>query len=180
MSYNQWLGQVGAVSPPNITQEIFVDVLRYNGHVFNLYTRAITVDCTCFNATYGVADRGCQLCGGTGNVVGWTEQPQFSFLGFWQSWAEGRQDQHQRLYEKAGSIDTLDGQIFTESKWFEIIHLDDILVWIPKGSTEGYELRIISKQPRFGTNNDMVFIRLDVTKNPYPMRKDATDYRKQM
>lgn len=180
MSYNQWLGQIGAVVPPNITEEIFVDALRANDHVFELYTRGTTVNCTCFNETYKTADRNCTICEGTGNISGWTKQPALSFLGFWQSWSEGNQDQHQRIHERAGPIDTLDGQIFTEGKWFDIIHLQDVIVWKPKGESTGYELKVIAKNPRFGNNNNMVFIRLDVTRNPYPMRVGATDLRKQL
>lgn len=180
MSYNQMIGQLGAAAPPNITQEIFQDALRAVGHTFDLYTRGTMINCDCFNETYKDVDHKCPECGGTGTIGGFTLQPTNSFLGFIQIWSEGNQDQHQRIYDKAGPIDTLDGQIFTEAKWWEIIHNDDVLVWKPLTSETGYELKIISKSPRYGSFNHMVFMRMDVTKNLYSMRPYATDIRGQI
>jgi hypothetical protein len=178
MSFIQWLGNIGAAAPADITREMFAEVIRYIGHTFDLYVRRDIIDCPNFSNTYKTCDRGCIECGGTGSVGGYNKQEDHTFLGAFQPWPEQRQDQHQRLFAKSGPVDTFDGQIFTESKWFDIIHLEDLLVWKPKGSSDGYELKIISKMPRFGLDNNIMFTRLDVTRNPYPIRVGATDLRK--
>lgn len=98
-------------------------------------------------------------------------------MGLFLVRSEGNQDQHQRIYGKAGPIDTLDGRVYSEAKWFEIINLDDIMIWKPKGSSTGFELRIISKNPNIAMDNQRVYTQMDVTKNPYPMRPDADDLR---
>ena len=180
MSHVQWLGQLGAVAPSRVTGDIVEDVIRVVGHVFDLYVRKDTLDCPCWNATYKIFDRSCTECGGTGAIGGFDKQATGSFLGIFLGRAEGSQDQHQRIYAKSGPMDTLDGVIICMAQWFEIIHLDDVLIWKPRGSTTGYELKIISKLPRMGFDNEIIFLRLDVTRNPYPMRPDATDLRKRI
>lgn len=178
MSFIQWLGNIGAAAPADITREMFQEVIRYIAHTFDLYIRKKVINCPNFSNTYKTCDRGCITCGGTGSVGGFDKQPNNTFLGAFQPWPEQRQDQHGRLFAKSGPIDTLDGQIFCDSKWFEIINLEDVLVWKPKGSSTGYELKIISKLPRFGLDNNILFTRLDVTRNPYRILVDATDLRK--
>lgn len=178
MSYDQWLGEIGAVVTPDITKYMFLQVIRQINHAFDLYTRKNVADCDCIQNTYKTPDPDCDLCGGTGSTGGFDEQPAYSFLGSFQPRSENNQDQHQRLYSKAGPIDTLDGVIYTEDKWYDVIHLDDVIIWRQKGEPKGYELRVISKVPNLGFNNEMIYIRIDVTKNPYPIRKDdIADYK---
>lgn len=180
MSYSQYLGHQGAAMPPNITEDILLDVINSYGTTFDLYIRGQTIDCICINSVYGSADRECPLCGGTGSTGGYAKQPDRSFLGILQFRSEGRQDQHQKLYSKHGPIDTMDGRLYTQRKYFEIIHIDDVLVWKPPTSEDGYELKIISKDPEFVLRNQQVFVTCDVTRNPYPMRSDASDLRKHL
>lgn len=180
MTYTQWLGQQGAVFSLNITEDMFVDVIRNYGTVFDLYRRVGKPNCTCISKTYGTADRSCTICKGTGFIGGYTMEVQHSFLGIFLVRTEGRQDQHQRLYAKTGPVDTLDGRVYCEKKWFEIINLDDVMVWKPPVSPDGYELRIISKNPNIAMINQRVYTQLDVTKNPVPMRPTATDLRKKI
>lgn len=94
--------------------------------------------------------------------------------------SEGGQDQHQRLYGKVGPIDTLDARLYCEARYWELINIDDVLVWKPEASDTGYELKIISKNPNIGQMNKRIFTQCDVTKNPYPMRPNATDLRKRI
>jgi hypothetical protein len=180
MSHIQWLGQQGAAAQMDITEDLFLDVLRNFGTVFQLYRRDGQPNCTCISATYGTADRSCSSCKGTGFIGGHVAEAKHSFMGLFLVRTEGRQDQHQRLYSKTGPVDTLDGRVYCEKKWFEIIKIDDVMVWKPKTSDDGYELRIISKNPNIAMMNQRIYTQLDVTKNPYPLRPTATDLRKQI
>lgn len=174
MSYSQWLGEIAAVGTPNISADMFIDVIRTINHAFDLYTRKNVVDCTCINDVYKTADPDCSICGGTGSVGGFDKQPDYSFLGYFMPDTTPQRGQPQREYSKAGMLDNLEGNVFTEPKWFDIIHNDDILIWKQKGKTTGFELKIMSKFPRFGFNNEIVFIKIVVSRNPYPLKSDNT------
>lgn len=178
--YSQWLGDQAAFMAAELTTDIFRDIVRRYGHVFDLYQRPTTVNCTCYNATYKTFDKNHTLCGGIGTIGGYVKEPKHSFLGVAQGRPEFNQDQHQRIFAKAGPIDTLDLVIFVEAKWFDLIHNDDVLMWKPRGSPDGFELKIISNLPRMGMDNKIVFTRIDTTKNPYSLRFEATDIRKQV
>lgn len=159
---------------------MFNQVLRHYGTVFDLYLRGQIIDCPNIDRIYGTADRDCSICKGTGSTTGYTKQANASFLGMLYVRTEGSQDQHQRLYGKMGPIDTLDARLYCEARWYELINIDDVLVWKPEASEDGYELKIISKNPNIGMINKRVYTQCDVTKNPFKMRVDATDLRKRI
>jgi len=182
MSHVQYLGNFGGTINPNITSDIFKDILRNAGEVLDLYRRGTVANCDCFNETFNTADPDCPTCLGTGTIGGYEEEPYASFLGIVQfDSARGRdQGNQQRIYTIAGPLDDLNAIVYAEPKWFEMIHNEDLLVYKPKGSSTGYELRITSKLARIGTNNNMVFFVMNVNKNPKPLRMGATDIKDQM
>ncbi len=178
MSYKQFEGEVGGNIAPNIPRNYFAQILRLKGVWLDLYTRTNQIDCTCFDFDYGTADPDCDNCKGTGSVVGFTSEPEHSFKAILTINPEFSQDQHQRLHAKAGPVDSVDGTVFVEGRYWEIIHLEDIIVWRPEFDPAGYELKIISKNPRLGNQNEIVFIRCDFERHPYQVLPEAENIKK--
>lgn len=175
MSYVQFLGQMGGSAPVRLSGDLISDVVRQVGQVFEYYSRGENVNCTCWNLTYKVFDRKCSLCGGSGLLGGLAAFAKGVFMGIMLSRSEGSQDQHQRIHAKPGPIDTFDAMIICAGKWFNVIHNEDVLVWKQRGTTEGIELKVIGVLPRLGMDNEVVFVRLDITRNPFRMLPEAND-----
>jgi hypothetical protein len=156
-------------------KEMFDQVLHYRGQPVKLWHRPVTVNCPCVHDVYKTADKYCQLCGGTGSTTGWTEEPDLTFVAIVFIAAEIRQDQHTKLRTRTGPIETFDGRMYIESRWWSKIHLFDHIVFMQRDQTEGIEMQIISKLPRYGTDNEIIFIRCDLERQPTKLRQAATN-----
>ena len=165
MSYAQHLGGLGAVVP-RVMREMFADVLQVKGEVIKLYHKAQVVDCPCWDPIYKNADQDCEACKGTGKISGFAEVPDRVFLGCIFIDAEGRQDQHQKFRTRAGTIETFDGQLFCEGRWYDDIKIGDVIVYKPRGRTTGMEMRIISKSPRSANDGEIIFIECNLERQP--------------
>jgi hypothetical protein len=160
------MGEIGGNIPPTIVKDYFNEAIQFFRHPLELYRKPNIINCTCYNPDYESGDPKCPLCGGTGSTQGWSQEPDYSFLGIVFMSPEGNQDQHQRLYSKPGPVDTFDGRIYIEGRWFDVVHNEDIIIWRLPNSTEGFEFLVISVSPRFGQFNEIIFVRLDVTRTP--------------
>lgn len=175
MSYGQYLGEPGGAFPPQVQKEFFQQMLQFRGQTVRLWHTATVVDCPCFNSEYQVADPDCTQCSGTGKVGGYTAEPDMAFIAAVFINPEVRQDQHQRFMTRMGPLETMDGRMYCEGRWYDDIHLKDIIMLKNPGKTEGTELVIISKSPRYGGSGEIIFIRCDLEKQPTRLRTDATD-----
>jgi hypothetical protein len=170
------MGQFGGTAAIKVTGDLFKDLMRQIGVLLRLYKRGQLVNCTCFSKTYNVADRNCTICNGTGNVGGWTKEPHGVLMGILQIHPRfGRGNSNQRLHTKHGPVDTMDAVMYCEGKWFKKINLGDSLVWFPKGEPEGYEYKIVAKDPQIGMKNIIIYNRFELRRNPYPLRVNATN-----
>lgn len=166
VSHAQELGPIGGFAPPRVMKETFFQVLQIKGEMVRLYHKPQTVDCPCWNVVYETPDPDCSQCDGTGKLSGFTAEPDAAFMAAIFLDPEVRQDQHQRLLTRAGPLETLDGRMFCEGRWYDIIKLGDVIVYKPRGRVYGIELRIISKLPRTANNGEVIFIRCDLEKQP--------------
>jgi len=161
--------------PPAVMRENFDQVLRYRGQVVKLWHRPVTVNCPCVHPEYKTADKYCTLCEGTGSTTGWTEEPDLTFVAIVFIATEIRQDQHSKLRTRTGPLETLDGRMYIEARWWLDIHMFDHIIFKQKDQTEGSEMQIISKLPRYGPGNEIIFIRCDLEKQPTKLRQAATN-----
>lgn len=174
-SYHQPLFGVSPGRSPTVSREAFKYALTIKGQVATLYHRPTAYDCPCVDEVYKQADPNCSVCGGTGSVSGFSSAPVASFIAAFFFDAEMRQDQHQELVTKVGSMQTMDGRMYCEGRWWNVIHVGDSVVVKTRGASIGVELRIISKMPRTANEGEIIFIRCDLEKQPMRDRRDATD-----
>lgn len=166
MSFAQELGNIGGFATPLVMKEAFAQALQLKGEVVKLYHKPQSVDCPCWNTVYETADAQCTQCDGTGKLSGFSPEPDAVFRAAVFLFSELRQDQHQRLVTKAGPVETMDGRVYCEGKWYSTIKIGDVVVYKTRGITAGTELRIISKMPRTANDGEVIFIRCDVEKQP--------------
>lgn len=178
MSYGQYLGEPGGAFPPQVQREFFNQMLQFRGQTVRLWHVGEVVDCPCFNTTYNAPDPNCTQCSGTGRIGGYTAEPDMAFIAAVFINPEFRQDQHQRLVTRVGPLETMDGRMYFEGRWFDQIGLKDLVMLKQVGETEGTELVIISKSPRYGTSGEIIFVRCDLEKQPARLRIDATDIKR--
>lgn len=165
MSYAQDLSSLGVVTP-RVMREAFSTVLQVKGEVIKLYHKAQVVNCPCWDPIYKNPDSDCEVCKGTGKISGFTEVPDKVFLGAIFIEAEVRQDQHQKFRTRVGAIETLDGKLFCEGRWYDDIKVGDVIVYKPRGRTTGIEMRIISKSPRSANDGEIIFIECNLERQP--------------
>ena len=156
-------------------REFFQKALTIRGQVVSLYHRPTDVDCPCYNEIYQVADPSCDICKGTGTVGGYIMEPAATFVAAVFLDPEVRQDQHQELITRVGPLQTLDGRMFCEAKWFTVIKIRDIINFKTLGESSGTEMQIVAKHPRLGSNGETIYVRCDLEKQPARLRTDATD-----
>lgn len=165
MSYAQDMMSLGVVEP-RVMREALQSVLRVKGEVLKLWHKPQIVNCPCWDTIYGSPDADCDICNGTGSVSGFTAEPDAAFLAAIFLATEYRQDQHQQLRTKVGQVQTLDGTMFCEGRWYDIIKVGDVILYKPRGKTTGIELRIVSKLARSANNGEVVFMRCDLERQP--------------
>lgn len=165
MSYAQDMLSLGVVEP-RVMREALQSVLRVKGEVLSLWHKPQIVDCPCWDVTYGSPDPDCDVCKGTGKISGFTAEPDAAFLAAIFLMSESRQDQHQQFRTRVGQIQTLDGVMFCEGRWYDTIKVGDVVLYRPKGRTTGLELRVISKLARSANNGEIIFMRCDLEKQP--------------
>ena len=175
MSWGQYIGEPGGAFPPLVQKEFFQQMLQLRGQTVRLWHVGTEVDCPCFNATYNAADPDCTQCSGTGKIGVYAAEPDMAFIAAVFIDPEVRQDQHQRLMTRVGPLETMDGRMYCEARWFDQIHLKDIIMLKQPGETLGTELMIIAKNPRYGSGGEIIFVRCDLEKQPARLRTDATD-----
>lgn len=173
MSYAQDMLSLGVVEP-RVMREAFQVVLRVKGEALRLWHKPQIINCPCWDTVYGSPDPNCDVCKGTGKISGFTAEPDAAFLAAIFLMEEFRQDQHQQLRTKVGSIQTLDGVMFCENKWYDTIKVGDVILYKPKGRTTGIELRIISKLARSANNGEVIFMRCDLERQPSPEVQDSS------
>lgn len=166
MSYVQELGELGAAGTPRVAKEFFRQALEMKKEMVKLYHKPQIINCPCWNPVYETSDPNCDQCKGTGKLSGFAEEPDAAFIAAVFLEPEVRQDQHQRLLTRVGPIETLDGVMFCEGRWWDTIKVGDVIVYKPRGRVTGTELRIISKVPRTANDGEIIFIRCDLEKQP--------------
>lgn len=174
MSYSQDIGLPGAGATPRVMREMFSQVLMLKGEPVMLYNKAKIVNCPCWNDIYHSADPSCNICKGTGNISGFNAQPSSVFKACIFFDSEMRQDQHQELVSRAGRIQTMDGRMYYEPRWYDIISIGDVIVYKPRGKTTGIELRVISKEPRTANNGEIIFVKSYIEKQPFKQVSGAS------
>lgn len=154
------------VVEPRVMREAFQAVLRTKGEPLQLWHKPQTVNCPCWDDTYSSADKDCEVCRGTGMISGFTAEPDFAFIAAVFLNPEGRQDQHQELLTRVGRTQTFDGVMFCEGRWYEDIKVGDVILYKPRGTVTGIELRVVSKAPRSANSGEVIFIQLFIEKQP--------------
>jgi len=163
------------MAQPAVMKEFFSQILAIRGQVVKLYHRPVTIDCPCFNTTYGVADPNCGECHGTGKIGGYDMVPAAVFVAAVFVDPEVRQDQHQELKTRVGALQTMDGRMYCEARWFTSIKIRDVINFKTLGENEGVEMQVISKNPRLGTAGEIIYVRCDLEKQPSRLVTNATD-----
>lgn len=141
----------------------------------SLYHKPVTLDCPCYNSIYQSVDPDCMECHGTGKIGGYEMEPAATFVAAVFIDPEFRQDQHQELRTRVGPIQTLDGRMYCEARWFTVIRIRDVINFKTLGEPDGSELQIISKNPRLGTSGEIIYVRCDLEKQPSRLITNATD-----
>lgn len=156
-------------------REFFEQALRIRGQVVSLYHRPTTIDCPCYNPIYQSADPNCSECKGTGTIGGYAMEPAATFVAAVFVDPEVRQDQHQKFVTKVGPLETMDGRMYCEARWFPTIKIHDMINFKTLGETDGTEMQVISKNPRLGGRGEIIYMRCDLEKQPFRLKTDATD-----
>ena len=60
----------------------------------------------------------------------------------------------------------MDGTIFCEGRWYDIIKVGDVILYKPRGRATGIELRVVSKLPRSANDGEVIFVMCNVEKQP--------------
>ena len=165
------------MAPPAIMRDFFVQALQIRGQVVSLYHKPVEIDCPCFNETYNVADPNCGECYGTGKIGGYTMEPAATFVAAVFVDPEVRQDQHQELRTRVGPLQTMDGRMYCEARWFTVINIRDIINFKTLGEDAGVEMQVISKNPRLGTAGEIIYVRYDLEKQPSRLITNVTDFK---
>ena len=87
---------------------------------------------------------------------------------------EMRQDQHQEFQTRIGPVQTFDGRMYCEGRWYPILKVGDLIIYKMPYETLGVELRIIHVAPRIASKQ-LIFVRCDLEKQPMTDRIGAAD-----
>jgi len=174
MSYAQDIGLPSPGGMPLVMREAFQHVLMAKGEAVMLYQKPQTINCPCWNSIYNEPDPDCDICKGTGNISGFVAQPSAVFKACVFFDSEMRQDQHQELVSRAGRIQTMDGRMYYEGRWYDSIKIGDVVVYKPIGRITGIELRVISKEPRTANNGEVIFVKSYLEKQPFTQVSGAS------
>lgn len=163
------------MAQPAIMREFFVQALQIRGQVVKLYHKPVVLDCPCYNSIYQSVDPNCKECHGTGKIGGYEMEPAAVFVAAVFVDPEVRQDQHQELLTRVGPLQTMDGRMYCEAKWFMVIRIRDVINFKTLHESEGVEMQVISKNPRLGTSGEIIYVRCDLEKQPSRLVTNATD-----
>ena len=167
MSYAQDMLSMGAVEP-RVMREAFQVVLRAKGEALQLWHKPQSINCPCWDEIYNSADADCEVCNGTGKISGFSAEPDAAFIAAIFLDPEVRQDKHQELMTRTGRVQTMDGVMFCEGRWYDTIKVGDVILYKPRGRVTGVELRVISKLPRSANNGEVIFVMCNLEKQPTP------------
>lgn len=175
MGYVQYIGDPGGVVPPRVAKELFDKALQFKGQPVKLYHKPQVIDCPCVHPTYNSADPNCTTCDGTGSLTGYSSEPDESFIAAIFIQPEHRQDQHQELQTRIGPVQSLDGRMYCEGRWYSVLKVGDLIIFKQPHETLGTEMRIIHVAPRTANMGEVIFVRCDLEKQPTTDRIGAAN-----
>jgi hypothetical protein len=127
--------------------------------------------------TYKTADSDCPKCSGSGSLSGYSSEPDEAFMAAIYIDPEVRMDQHQELQTRMGPVQTFDGRMYCEGRWYPIIKVGDLIMFKQPYEVYGIEMRIIHVAPRTANMGEVIFVRCDLERQPAADRIGAIDVR---